>query len=743
MVGVYLLSSDAPCPRYGALPYARSLNNMAEKQFSLELGGRTLSLTFSNWAEQANSSIIARYGDTVVLTTAVMGRGENDPGYFPLTVEYRENYYAAGKIGGGRFHKREGKPSDESVLKARLVDRALRPLFPHAMRREIQIVNSVLSYDSTCDPDILALVASSAAVFASNIPWNGPLGALRVAKKDGSFIVNPSEKDQEEASFVVTMAGTAEAINMLEIGANEASEQEIVEALTFGKEFIAKLVKLQQDIRNEIGAEKEQVELKEASEEVKQFVRDLVREPLRQAIFAPDKIGHESQIADVTKQAQERLTETYGESQPEAISLGVAYVDEVVNELVHEAALKENRRVDGRGFDEIRPLSGTASVLPRVHGSGMFMRGLTHVLSVATLAIPGNEELHDDMEGESQKRFMHHYNFPPYSVGETGFFRGPGRREIGHGALAEKALRPLIPNEDKFPYVVRLVSEVLSSNGSSSMGSVCGSSLALFDAGVPLESHVAGIAMGLMSGEGESKILTDIQGPEDHHGDMDLKVAGTSAGVTAVQMDVKIEGVSIDLLAKALEQAKKARLQIIDVLSEAIPAPRQTLSPYAPAVQTLQINPAFIGQVIGSGGSTIKEIQATTETEIDIEDDGRIFVGGTDAAQVERAVTWIKQLTHEVKVGEKFLAKVVKIADFGAFVELTPGQEALVHVSELKDDFVKNVGEVVEMGQRIPVVVTKIDEMGRVNASAKQLNAEADDLLNLLEGDGAKSRKKR
>lgn len=714
-----------------------------EKQFSLELGGRTLSLTFSNWAEQANSSIIARYGDTVILTTAVMGRGENDPGYFPLTVEYRENYYAAGKIGGGRFHKREGKPSDESVLKARLVDRALRPLFPHAMRREIQIVNSVLSYDPTCDPDILALVASSAAVFASNIPWNGPLGALRVAKKDGSFIVNPSEKDQEEASFVVTMAGTAEAINMLEIGANEASEQEIIEALTFGKEFIAKLVQLQQDIRNEIGAEKEQVELKEASEEVKQFVRDFVREPLRQAIFAPDKVGHESQIAEVTKQAQERLTETYGESQPEAVSLGVAYVDEVVNELVHEAALKENRRVDGRGFDEIRPLSGTAAVLPRVHGSGMFMRGLTHVLSVATLAIPGNEELHDDMEGESQKRFMHHYNFPPYSVGETGFFRGPGRREIGHGALAEKALRPLIPSEDKFPYVVRLVSEVLSSNGSSSMGSVCGSSLALFDAGVPLERHVAGIAMGLMSGEGESKILTDIQGPEDHHGDMDLKVAGTSVGVTAVQMDVKIDGVSIDLLAKALEQAKKARLQIIDVLSEAIPAPRQTLSPYAPAVQTLQINPAFIGQVIGSGGSTIKEIQATTETEIDIEDDGRIFVGGTDAAQVERAAAWIKQLTHEVKVGEKFLAKVVKIADFGAFVELTPGQEALVHVSELKDDFVKNVGEVVEVGQRIPVVVTKIDEMGRVNASAKQLNGEADDLLNLLEGDGAKSRKKR
>lgn len=714
-----------------------------EKIYSLDLGGRTLTLTFSSWAEQANTAIIARYGDTVVLSTAVMGKRENDPGYFPLTVEYRENYYASGKIGGGRFHKREGKPSDEAILKARLVDRALRPLFNQAMRREIQVVNNVLSFDPTCDPDILSLVTSATAVFVSDIPWNGPLAAVRVAKKDGAFILNPSEQDQQESAFVVTMAGANGKVNMLEISGMEAAEQDIVEALAFGSKFIDQIIEFQKKIRDEIGLEKAEVALKEATQETKDKVRQLALEPLRTAIFASDKSGHEGQISAVTKQVQESLAETVGEADSAQVSLGTAYVDELVNELVHEAALKENRRVDGRGFEEIRSLSGSIGVLPRTHGSAIFMRGQTHVLSVATLAVPGNEELHDDMEGETQKRFMHHYNFPPYSVGETGFFRGPGRREIGHGALAEKALRPLIPSEEKFPYVIRLVSEVLSSNGSSSMGSVCGSSLAMFNAGVPLERHVAGIAMGLMSNGTDHKVLTDIQGPEDHHGDMDLKVAGTSVGVTAAQMDVKVDGISIDLLEKAFQQAKKARLEILAVLEGVIPTPSATLSPYAPAVQILHINPAFIGAVIGSGGSTIKEIQLTTGTEIDIEDDGRVFIGGTDSEQVERAVKWVQQLTHEVKVGEKFLAKVVKIADFGAFVELTPGQEALVHVSELKDGFVKSVAEEVEMGQRIPVVITKIDEMGRVNASAKGTNGDMEDIVDLLGGDGASKGKKR
>jgi len=714
-----------------------------EKNYSLDLGGRTLTLTFSSWAEQANMAIIARYGDTVVLSTAVMGKNENDPGYFPLTVEYRENYYASGKIGGGRFHKREGKPSDEAVLKARLVDRALRPLFNQAMRREIQVVNSVLSFDPTCDPDILSLVASATAVLVSDIPWNGPLAAVRVATKDGEFLLNPSEEDQEASAFVVTMAGGAGKVNMLEIEGKEAAEQDVVQALSFGSKFIDQIIEFQQKIREEIGKEKAEVVLKEATQETNDMVREIALEPLRTAIFASDKNGHEGQISTVTKDVQQKLTEMVGEREPAQISLGTAYVDELVNELVHEAALKENRRVDGRGFEEIRPLSGSVGVLPRTHGSGIFMRGATHALSVATLAVPGNEELHDDMEGETQKHFMHHYNFPPYSVGETGFFRGPGRREIGHGALAEKALRPLIPSQETFPYVIRLVSEVLSSNGSSSMGSVCGSSLAMFNAGVPLARHIAGIAMGLMSNGTEHKVLTDIQGPEDHHGDMDLKVAGTSEGITAAQMDVKIEGVSVELLEKAFQQAKKARLEILQVLEDAIPVPSKTLSPYAPAVQILHIKPEFIGAVIGSGGSTIKEIQAATNTEIDIEDDGRVFIGGTDGEQVERAVKWVQQLTHEVKVGEKFLAKVVKIADFGAFVELTPGQEALVHVSELKDGFVKSVAEEVEMGQRIPVVVTKIDEMGRVNASAKGTNGDMDDLIDLLGGDGASKGKKR
>ncbi|MYE38350.1 MAG: polyribonucleotide nucleotidyltransferase [Candidatus Spechtbacteria bacterium SB0662_bin_43] len=696
------------------------------KKYTVSLpNNKDIILTFLPWAEQADVSIIAKAGETTVLTTVVMSRRENDPGYFPLTVEYRENYYAAGKIGGGRFRKREGRPSDDSILKARLIDRALRPLFDHHMRREIQIVNSVLSYDPDNCPETIALVASATALAASDIPFNAPLAAVRVAKKGTETILNPSETEQNESSVVVTMAGARDTINMLEIGANEAQEDEIQELIAFGFQSINAIIDTQEQICKDIGQKKASVALKKAPRDVQEQVRALAFEKLKKTLFTKDRKDYDQAIEDTTQVVQDALTEQYGESSPENIELGCAFIDDLTDEIIHHAALNEGRRVDGRAFDEIRPLSGEINLLPRTHGSGIFMRGLTHILSTVTLGIPGNEELHDDMTGEFEKRFMHHYNFPPYSVGETGPFRGPGRREIGHGALAEKALKSLIPPSESFPYVIRAVSEVLSSNGSSSMGSVCASSLALFHAGVPLKSHIAGIAMGLIMGENnEYKVLTDIQGPEDHHGDMDLKVAGTRTGITAAQMDIKVSGISLDILMNAFEQAKKARLRILDVLELIIPQPSKDLSKYVPLLEIIRVNPDLIGLVIGSGGSTIKEIQTETQTEINIQEDGTISIGGTDKSYVEKAIQWIQNLTHEVKAGDQYNAKVIKTTDFGAFIALTKEQEALVHISELADGFVKNVTDEVKVGQRIPVRILSVDPNGKISASAKNIAKE-------------------
>ena len=692
---------------------------MEEKEFALELGDRPLKFRFTNWAEQATSSIVAEYGDTVVLTTAVMDKHDQEIDYFPLTLEYREKYYAAGFIGGGRYMKRESRPSDDATLKARLIDRSLRPLFDHGMRRGVQIVNTILSFDPKNSPDILSLNSSSAALAVSSIPWNGPVGAVMMGRIDGKWVINPGSETESPREAEVTVDGTAKKINMIEIGANELSEKELLEGIELGFEQVKKIVVFINQIREEIGQDKEDIEITEASEALKDEIRKEAAEKIKEAIYSADSEGGKA-LDETHDNIKSYLKEKYGDDARE-VKQGMDYMEKLVDEKVHEAALKDERRVDGRKLDEIRPLSARVSILPRTHGSGLFTRGLTHALSITTLDAPGEEELSEQMEGEAKKRFMHHYNFPPFSTGETGFFRGPGRREIGHGALAEKALRPLIPPSEEFPYVIRVVTEILSSNGSTSMASTCGSSLSLMDAGVPMKRHVAGIAMGLMGSDENAKILTDIQGPEDHYGDMDFKVAGTRNGITAAQLDVKIDGIEPKMIEKVLDQAKKAREHILTEMEKAISKPAEKLSPYAPAIKFIQINPEKIGMLIGPGGRMIKEIMAQTDTEINVEDDGKVFVSGKNPEGVDRAVELVDNITREIKIGEIFDAKVIKVADFGAFVELVPGQEALVHVSELADKFVKNVEDVVKTGDRIKVKVIKIDDQGKIGASAKQI----------------------
>ena len=692
---------------------------MQKKEYSIELGGETLTLRFLNWAQQADASVLAQLGETVVLSTVVMGKKESALSYFPLTVEYAEKYYAAGKIGGGRFNKREGRPSNDATLKGRLIDRTIRPLFNNSMRRDVQVVSTILSYDYKNTPEILALIASSTALCISNIPWDGPIGAVRMAKIDEHWKINPSAEDKASFSADIIASGPKGKINMIEIGANEVQEKDLVDALSIAQKEIDKLVDFQLKIQKEIGEKKEQIELREAPQEIQKEIRGNFEQKIRSLIIENSTKEGKEELNTLTDELKKYLEEKYTENNPQYIDRGLEYFDKLIDELVHEAALKHNKRVDGRAFDEIRNLSAEISILPRTHGSGIFMRGLTHVLSAVTLDSPGEEELSDAMEGEAKKRFMHHYNFPPYSVGEVGFFRGPGRREIGHGALAEKALQPLIPVLEEFPYVVRVVTEAISSNGSTSMASVCGSSLALMDAGVPIKNHIAGIAMGLITDGKNTKILTDIQGPEDHYGDMDFKVAGTRNGVTAVQLDVKIGGLDTDLVASVLEQAKKARLQIIQLLEKIIPSPREEISKYAPVIEFIKIEPSTIAILIGSGGRTIKELMAQTNTEIDVEDDGSVYVSGALREEVQKAIKRVEQITHQVEIGEIYEAKVVRIADFGAFVELTPGQDALVHVSEISSNYVKNVSDIVKVGDTIRVKVIKIDESGKIAASAR------------------------
>lgn len=701
---------------------------MEIKKFSLDISGKELTVEFGRLAGRANASVVAQLGETVVLATCVMAKNRREGGdYMPLSVDYEEKFYAAGKIKGGRFVKREGKPSDDAILTSRLIDRALRPLFDQRIRQDIQVVSTVLSFDNENDPDILSLVASSLALAVSDIPWNGPIAGLRVGMIDGELVVNPDYLQREKGDFEIVVAGTKDKVNMLEIKAKEAPEDRILEAIAFAQPHLNKIVAWQEEIRKELGIPQMELVFEEPTPEFISLVKAFLQEHLENVVYANPKGPQTGGLSQLREDLIAHIKTSLGESATSAenfrklIQQAEALMETEIDQLIHKNVLASEKRPDGRKLDQVRELTCQVDILPRTHGSALFVRGTTQALAITTLGGPGEEQLFETMEDEGKKHFMLHYNFPPFSVGETKPLRGPGRREIGHGALAEKAVEALIPAKEGFPYTIRVVSEILSSNGSSSMASACASSMSLMAAGVPFKKAVAGIAMGLVLGSDNStyKILTDIQGPEDHHGDMDLKVAGTAQGITATQMDVKIDGLTIEILTAAFAQAKKARLEILEAMNGAIDKPRPDLSPYAPRVFTMQISPDKIRDVIGPGGKIINQIIAETGVEIDIEDSGLIFITSKNKETAEKAILWIENLTREAKPGEVFQGKVVRILDFGAMVEILPNQDGLVHISELAPYRVKKVSDIVKVGDVITVRVKNIDELGRINLTLK------------------------
>lgn len=691
------------------------------KEYSIEVGGKTLTLGTSSLAEQANAAVLAKYGDTAVLVTAVMGRNEAPLDYLPLKVDYEERFYAAGKIIGSRFIRREGRPSEEATLAGRLVDRTIRPLFDHRIRREIQVVTTVLAYDEENEPEFLGLMATSLALGISDIPWNGPVAGVRVAKIGDKFTVNPNNSDlkKPEWKFDSFISGPEGRINMVELAGDDAEEADVVRAFEMAQKEIDRLADFQTKIIKEVGKPKTEVKIAEPEAELKAAVEKFLSGRLEKALYQPDKITEQAKMAELKDQLFAHIAENLENPDLKAVR---TLLDDATDRVVHENVLKSNRRPDGRGLADVRKLDGETGLFNRTHGSAVFVRGNTQALAVTTLAAPGAEQLIETMETTGKRRFMLHYNFPPYSVGEIGFFRGPGRREIGHGSLAEKALRPLIPPVEKFPYTIRLVSEILSSNGSSSMATVCAGSMALMDAGVPIRKPAAGIAMGLMlDDEDNFKVLTDIQGPEDHYGDMDFKVAGTDAGVNSIQMDVKIKGLTIPMIQKTLEQAKAARLHILDFMNSVISAARPQVSEYAPHIIQLKINPAKIGMVIGPGGKMINGlIRDLGLATIDIEEDGSVFIAATDRSKAEEAASQIRALTREFEVGEMVQGRVIKTLEFGAIVDLGGGQDGMIHVSELKSGFVKNVSDVVKAGDFVTAKVIRVEENGRIALSLKQ-----------------------
>jgi len=702
---------------------------MEPKKYSFDFQGRPLVFEIGQLAEQANGSVLAKYGDTVILATAVLGKKKEGGDYLPLTVDFEERLYAAGKIKGSRFMKREGKPQDEAIVRARLIDRAIRPRFNQAIRNEIQVIVTVLAYDQENDPEILGLTAASLALSISDIPWDGPLAGVRVGRIDGALVINPTFNQQEKSDMDLVVAGTEGKINMLEAGAKEVSEEIILQAIELAHQNINQLINFQKQIIDDLKPEKAELELDLPDEETIQKVKAFLKDKLEAAIYVKDKKTYYDNLAKLEKE----LIESLGgkELEKEKINQVIAVFEEEINTLVHKNILENERRPDGRRLNEVREISGQVGFLPRVHGSALFNRGATQALAVVTLGGPTDEQIVETLQpDETKKHFILHYNFLPFSVGEIGMLRGPGRREIGHGALAERALVPLLPNKNSFPYTIRVVSEILSSNGSSSMATVCACSLAMMDAGIPIKEPAAGIAMGLMiedpktsSGpEQKYKVLTDIQGPEDHHGDMDLKVAGTKNGITSMQMDVKIEGVTLQILKDAFSQAKEARLFILEKTNSVLAKPRPDLSPFAPRVITLQIDKEKIREVIGPGGKVINAIIDQTGVDIEIEDNGLIFITSKNNEAAQKALAWIKNLTHEVTPGEVFNGRVTRILNFGAFVEILPGQEGLVHISELAPYRVNRVEDVVKIGDIVPVKVKNIDEQGRINLSIRAVN---------------------
>ena len=700
------------------------------KNWSMEWGGRTLSVEVGHFAFQASASCTVRYGDTVVLATVTMSKNTRDGiDFFPLMVNFEEKLYAAGKIKGSRFIKREGRPSDDAVLSGRLVDRAIRPLFDQDMRNDTQVILTALSYDGESDPQIPAMIAASIALTISSIPWNGPIAGIRVGHVGGKWKINPTFAERPLCQGDIVVAGTPEKVIMVEAGCKEVSEEEVFAGMQFGAHEMESVLNLIKKIQKEVGREKvepkghneeKKAKILEVEKEIKAFIEDHVEDWI---FDAPKKNRAErvTMIDRFTESAREQMIakEVTEDVQKIILERMKVYIEEQITARI----LEKDQRLDGRKLTEVRPLNIEVGLLPRTHGTGMFMRGDTQVLSVVTLGAPGDVQTVDTMEEDGTKRYMHHYNDTPATYGETGPLRGPGNRAIGHGALAERALEPVLPAEADFPYAIRVVSEVLGSNGSSSMASTCGSTLALMDAGVPLKKPVAGIAMGLASDKDlkKWKVLTDLQDVEDGPGGMDFKITGTVDGVTAIQMDTKTEGLPWDLVKETFKRAREARIEILTAMSKVISEPRKDLSPYAPRIITIVINPDKIRDVIGPGGKMINKIIAETGVSIDIEDDGRVFITSSDSIGMEKAVNWVKELTHEIVAGEIYDGTVVRLEDFGAFVNILPGQDGLVHVSEIAYARTNKPSDVLKLGDKVKVKVKEIDAMGRVNLSIKAL----------------------
>ncbi|HAP9211758.1 TPA: polyribonucleotide nucleotidyltransferase [Enterococcus faecium] len=696
---------------------------MSEKQvFKTTWGGRPLQIEVDQLAKQANGAVLVRYGDTVVLSAAVASKEAKDTDFFPLTINYEEKMYAAGKIPGG-FIKREGRPSTEATLTARLIDRPIRPMFAEGFRNEVQVTNIVMSVETDCSPAMAAMLGSSLALSISDIPFDGPIAGVEVGRVNGEYVLNPTVEQAEQTDIELTVAGTKQAINMVESGAKEVSEEDMLGALLFGFDAIKELVAFQEEIVQAVGKEKMEVTLLQVDEVLKKEIFDASYATMKAAVMTEEKLAREDNIEQVKIDIREAYAEKFAghEDEDHLLKEVKQITEDLEKDVVRELITIDKIRPDGRKLDEIRPLSSEVSLLPRVHGSGLFTRGQTQALSACTLAPLGEHQIIDGLGVEVSKRFIHHYNFPQFSVGSTGRAGSPGRREIGHGALGERALAQVIPSEEEFPYTIRLVAEVLESNGSSSQASICAGTLALMDAGVPIKAPVAGIAMGLVSDGENYTILTDIQGLEDHLGDMDFKVAGTKDGITALQMDIKIQGITEQILTEALTQAKQARMEILEELTSTIAAPREELSQYAPKIEMIQIEPAKIKDVIGKGGDTINGIIDETGVKIDIDQDGKVSIASADAEMIKKAIKIIEDLTKEVKVGEVYLGKVVRIEKFGAFVNLIKGKDGLVHISQLANDRVNKVEDVVKLGDEILVKVTEIDKQGRVNLSRKAM----------------------
>ena len=715
-----------------AFIFRKELYMEEKKIFKLNFRGKNLVVEVGELAKQANAACLVRYEDTAILSACVMSNQATSADFFPLTINYQEKFYSVGKIPGG-FIKREGRPTEQAVLAARLIDRPIRPLFSEGFRNEVQVINTVLSVDQDCSPEMTALFGSSLSLCISDIPFDGPVAGVVVGRVNGEYIINPSVEELEQSDINLSVAGTKDAINMVESGSKEVSESAMIEAIMFGHEAIKELVAFQEEIMAVVGKAKIAVELVQLDEKLVQEVNEFAREKMLAAIQIKDKLEKYAAIDQVKIDAQVYFQEKYEtvEDLEKLLSDVKKITDQIEADEVRRLITEEHIRPDGRAMDEIRPLSASIDILARTHGSALFTRGQTQVLSTTTLGALGEHQILDGLGIEDEKRFMHHYNFPAFSVGETGRYGAPGRREIGHGALGERALSQVIPSEEEFPYTIRVVSEVLESNGSSSQASICAGCLSLMAAGVPIKAPVAGIAMGLITKDDKYTILTDIQGLEDHMGDMDFKVAGTRSGIVAMQMDIKIKGVSREILSEALAQAKKARMQILDVMEAVIPEPRKELSKYAPKIETIMINPEKIKDVIGRGGdmitkiileaSHVKTVQDKDAVKVDLEDDGRVIVYHSDAEIIKRTIQMIEDVAREVEIGEIYPCRVVSIQEFGAFVELWPGCEGLIHVSQLDTKRVEKVSDVVKPGDEVMAIATGYDKKGKLNLSRRDV----------------------